>query len=258
MGDASVAQKLIVGQKIGINTTSPNSSLDINGKLNINDTINFTNDKILPTSSIGINTTTNHTNSIILNASNTTISSNPSGSFYVKPIRNSQSSNVLNYDSTFNEIVYKPYTYGQFFSDSTQYLSQNTQTPIVHQLTGYANGITLSGSPQKTRFNFSQIGVYKIGTSILFAETGGSSTSARFWFKKSGVDIPNSGSVVYVPGNNTLTLAYAEIIINIDNISQYIEIFTFTDSDKIEIAYSNSSLDYPGSPGIITTIYQLN
>jgi hypothetical protein len=50
LGDASIAQNLIVGQRIGINTTSPTEALDINGKLKINDNINFTNNKMIQTS----------------------------------------------------------------------------------------------------------------------------------------------------------------------------------------------------------------
>lgn len=258
MGDASIAQKLIVGEKIGINTTSPIEALDISGKLNINDNIKFSNNKILLTGSIGINTTSQHTNSIILNASNDSISTSTAGSFYVKPIRNLQATNVLNYNSSSNEIVYKPYIYGQFYSTESQSLIQNTGTAIIHQNSGEINGITVSGSPQ-TRFNFSQPGKYKIGTSILFSESGGSPESVRFWFKKGGSHIQESGSVVYVPGNNTLTLGYAEIIINIENlINDYIEIFAFTTSDNISVEYSNATDDYPGSPGVITTIYQLN
>ena len=258
MGDASIAQKLIVGEKIGINTTSPIEALDISGKLNINDNIKFSNNKILLTGSVGINTTSQHNNSIVLNASNDLFSTATSGSFYVKPIRNIQAPNVLNYNSSSNEIVYKPYVYAQFYSTQSQILNQDIAEAIIHQSSGETNGISMSGIPQ-TRFNFSQTGTYKIGTSILFSESGGSSTSVRFWFKKGGINIPETGSVVYVPGNNTLTLGYAEIIVKIENvINDYIEIFAFTTSNNISVEYSGSSVDYPGSPGIITTIYQLN
>lgn len=258
MGDASIAHKLIVGERIGINTTAPVDALDINGKLNINDNINFSNNKILLTGSVGINTTSQHTNSIVLNASNDSVSTSTSGSFYVKPIRNLQASNVLNYNSSSNEIVYKPHVYAQFYSNETQNLTQDTVTAIVHQNAGESNGITITGTPQ-TKFQFSQTGIYKFGTSILFSESGGSATSVRFWFKKGGFNIPESASVVYVPGNNTLTLGYAEIIVNIQNIiTDYLEIYAFTTSNNISVAYSNSSIDYPGAPGVITTIYQLD
>lgn len=257
IGDASVANKLIVGQRIGINNTAPSVALDVSGKMNINDNINFVNDKILLTGSVGINTSLQHPNSIVLNASNTQVSTTTAGTFYVKPIRNSQYANVLNYDSTTHEIVYKPYTYGQFFSDASQALSQTTGSAIYHQQTGEASGITMSGSP-RTKINFTQTGIYKIGTSILFAESAGSPTTVIFWFKKNGNNIPNSASVVYVPGNNTLTLGYAEIIVNIDNVADYIEIFGYTRSKNIQIAYSAAADGYPGGPGIITTVYQLN
>jgi hypothetical protein len=258
MGDISVLGNVIIGGNIGINTTSPTERIDINGKLKISDSIKFNNNKILLSGSIGINTTSNYVNSIVINASNDVITSNTVGTFNVNPIRNSQANNVLNYDTITKEIVYKPYCYGQFYSSSSQQLVANTSAAIEHQLEGETNGISITGTP-KTRITFTQNGKYKIGTSILFSESGGSATSLRFWFKKSGTNIAESGSVVYVPGNNTLTLAYAEIIVDINNITNdYLEIFANSSSNNISIAYSGANGDYPAAPGIITTVYQLN
>lgn len=255
MGDVSIAKNLIVDGKFGINNTNPQFSIDLNGKLNITDNLQFENDKILLTGSISINSTSQHTNTIILNATQSTVNSSTQGSFYVKPIRNDQFDNVLNYNSITSEISYKPYLFAQLFSNESQIIQQDTSTAIIHNSIGESNGISLSNN---TEFHFSQIGKFKIGTSILFSESGGSATTARFWFKKNGSDIPVSSSVVYIPGNNTLTLAYAEIIVNISNINDYIEIFTYTSSNNVSIAFSPSSINYPSSPGIITTIYQLN
>lgn len=258
MGDISVVGNAIISGNIGINTTSPTEKIDINGKMQISDSIKFNNNKILLSGSIGIDTTSNYANSIVINASPEMLISNTEGTFNVSPVRNAQANNVLNYNTVTKEIVYKPYCYGQFFSTSTQELTADSSVAIVHQSTGEINGINVTGSPQ-TKITFSQIGKYKIGTSILFSESGGSATSVRFWFKKGGTNIQESGSVVYVPGNNTLTLAYAEIIVDISNITNdYIEIFAYTTSDNISVTYSSSTVDYPGSPGIITTVYQLN
>lgn len=203
----------------------------------------------------GAGVSNQHANSIILNASGTVINSTTGGSLFINPIRTTGGNHMLDYNTTTNEVSSKPYVWGQFFSTQDQTINQTAANAIVYQTAGSYSGINFStGSAVLT---VQHRGTYKIGTSILLSQSGGSASTPVFFFKKNGVDIPNSASEVYVPGNNTETLAYAEIIEDL-NANDTVELYVYTADTGISVQFTASTANFPAIPGVVTTIYRVN
>lgn len=201
--------------------------------------------------------TNQHPSTIVLNASGTELNSITQNSFYVSNIRNDTASNLnsLNYNSTSKEISYKSINFAQLYNTAGITITQNSITPLIYNSIGDSAGISYNGA----NITFSQVGIYKIGTSILFAESGGSGAEAYFWFNRNENPIPDSSSVAFLAGNNKRTLAYAEIIFSINNTSDTISISAFSNDSGITApAVSSPALGVPASPSIITTVIQIS
>jgi hypothetical protein len=174
-------------------------------------------------------------------------------------ISNTTSTNAtVRYNPTTKSLVYKPNHHAQFISITSQTLPANTSYKFTY--TDAVETVGLSFDPvHPSRIYTSQAGKYKVGTSILFEEQGGSGVDIYFCFALAGTLIANSGSKARTSGNRETSLVYAEIIVNITNpATQYIEIVGYTTSNGISSPYI-SAVDskMASSPPIITTVLQL-
>lgn len=146
---------------------------------------------------------------------------------------------------------------GAFNSISTQNLVANTPLVLWHENTSLSvGGVTAS----TTAIVIPYAGNYEVNTSIQFSKTGGSGT-CDFWFRKNGVDIPASGSELFLPsaGNGQC----------LGNVSL---IESFAAGDKIEVVVASidsgvsatffpattSPFTRPSIPSLITTVKCLN
>lgn len=204
--------------------------------------------------------TSQHNNSIILNASGSDLNSDGTSRFYVKPIRNTTQTNVLGYNTTTSEVSYYTLTfsYAQFnstFSATTLAANSSYDIMTVGISTIVNSGITFSGG----WINLNKIGVFKVGISLLAEESGGSGVELYFcWVDATGV-IANSGSVVYLNGNNAKSLAYAEILYNSTSVSATIKPRVFTTSSGISIKqYAAPDITMASNPALIATVYQVS
>lgn len=227
-----------------------------NTNLVVNDTILFL-DSIGNTGTIGLNNTTGNllidpSNSLIVNG-DLDMSGNTIKNVYLN-YDDSLNYPYLKYNTSTKTISYKELHYANLYNTTDITLPQNTIVDLSYNNITVNTGITYSGS----NITFSQTGRYKIGTSILASESGGSGAQLYFWFNFNGTNIPNSSSVIYTPGNNSTVLGYSEIILEITNISQYVKIQAYSTSTGITIdALSSPALNVPASPSIITTVIQI-
>lgn len=160
----------------------------------------------------------------------------------------------VRYNSSTRTISYKPLSYANLYNTLSIQLSPGVITDLNYNNISEYDGISYSGA----NIYFTQTGKYKIGTSILASESGGNGRELYFWFNLNGTNIPNSSSVLFIPGNNSTTLGYSEIIVNITNISQYVKIQAYTAFIGMSINAVNSpDINVPLSPSIITTVIQI-
>lgn len=203
-----------------------------------------------------------HANSIILNASGAQQNSDGTSRFYVNPIRNARTTNVLSYNNTSKEVSFYELDmyYGEFISTFSSWtFGANTPEEILTLGTTNTDnyGVTYTGATGVFRFN--KVGVFKVGISILLEESGGSGADFYFcWVDAAGL-IVNSGSVTRISGNNEKTLAYAEIIYNSTSTNATIKPrFMSTTSTVSTKAYAAPHPNMAANPALIVTIYQIN
>jgi uncharacterized protein YjbI with pentapeptide repeats len=242
---------------INTNLTSTNSVITNATVTNTNTTnINFKDRKVL-INGTGANLNPNNytVGSLVITANNDITSSTKSGCYISNIDFNDTQvySQVLNYNSTSKEITYKPYTYGAWISNTDQSISQTTASLITVNTSIEQAGITLSSN----KLTVSQRGYYKISVRSHVTSSTGSGSICTIFLKKNGTNIDNSGSDVYVPGNNTENSNYFEIITLLEK-NDYIEAYVYSLSSNLSLTYSGSTGTLPATPGIYITMYQVS
>lgn len=101
------------------------------------------------------------------------------------------------------------------------------------------------------------IGHYEIIPSIIFHKSGGGISEVYFWFRRGGVDIPDSGNLLAIAGNNNETIGTISFITPLLSAGENIEIW-FASTDATVLAEAAPTPPFgPAVPSIITTIKQL-
>ena len=149
------------------------------------------------------------------------------------------------------------YFVSAFASTSQTVLGANTPTPLDHNATVVnVGGFTVLGST----ITVPVAGVYEIGTSIQLDKNGGGVNFADFWFRKNGVDIPNSASQTTVQGNTGQVLATVTIF-DTANANDKYSILLASDDATMRSAYFQSTVTTPFTkpaiPAIITNIKRI-
>jgi F0F1-type ATP synthase membrane subunit c/vacuolar-type H+-ATPase subunit K len=149
------------------------------------------------------------------------------------------------------------YILSAFASTTQTVTAANTPTPLNHNATVVnVGGFTVLGST----ITVPVAGVYEIGTSIQLDKDGGGVNIADFWFRKNGVDIPNSGSQTTVQGTNGEALATVSIFDTANPNDQY-SIILASDDATMRAAYFQSTVTTPYTrpavPAIITNIKKI-
>jgi len=163
------------------------------------------------------------------------------------------------FDSSFNNIDSNGFwsfnvPYAQYINTDKQTLVPNSVADVVLNTTVVENGLSRSGN----FIFFNKPGIYKVGVSLLAAESGGSGADLFFCFRDNLGVIANSSSVFKTPGNNSKTLGYAEIIYTATS-SSSIKVVVYTDSSGITlIPHASPVSGIAASPSVILTIYQIN
>jgi hypothetical protein len=129
---------------------------------------------------------------------------------------------------------------------------------LWHEVAGASVGSAITQSTNTLVIG--QAGVYDIETSIQFDKSGPGVTAADFWFRKNGVDIPDSASQITIQGNTGECLGNVSIF------------ETFAAGDKLEIVIASADntlaatffqstvttpYTRPAVPSIITNIKKL-
>ena len=132
-------------------------------------------------------------------------------------------------------------------ADQTGNVSSATAVSFSDGLTG--TGINIVSSTQIT---FAVAGTYMLAPSFQFANSAASDHDATFWFRKNGVNIANSASVVNVPkaadGGATLAqLVFYETV----TAGQYIEIMWLPENAAVTLDFIAAGAIAPAVPSVI-------
>jgi hypothetical protein len=157
-------------------------------------------------------------------------------------------------------VVWKQMTRGSFYSTVNQSaLSINTAYPMQFNNTdtSVTNGVSIASS---SRLTVNTDGVYNVQFSAQLDRISGSGTDVvDIWFRKNGVDIPNSNTKITMTGNANACKTVAAWNFMVDmSANSYVEIMWSTTSTNIELIYEAVTAPHPATPSVIATINKIS
>ena len=144
-----------------------------------------------------------------------------------------------------------PASYGSFLRTTTQTnLDTTNGNVVVYDTTVASNNFTLvSGS----RITAAVAGVYSIIAAYQVQKTDPGTDDINVWFKKNGVNIPNTGSNLTLVGNNAAQLATTPWIVTLA-VGDYIEAWWWSLDVNAQLLGEPSAAPYPVIPSVNVVI----
>jgi hypothetical protein len=150
--------------------------------------------------------------------------------------------------------------WGSFWSD----VSQNANNNQIHAMTlnntdpssnGVSIGVDSSGNYSK--IIFANAGVYNIQFSAQVSDINNPSNSALdIWFRKNGIDIPESNTRVNVDNQNSFVVAAWNFMLQL-NANDYVQIMMTSPDSGIILVAVNNLITKPNIPSVIVTVQQV-
>jgi hypothetical protein len=158
-----------------------------------------------------------------------------------------------NFDSAFANIDNSAATtgyYGSFYDTTTQTAAAiNTPYAMTLNSTAESNQIAVTNS---SRITFKNRGTYNIQFSAQLDQTSGASHNIFIWFRKNGVDIANSASVVAIQGSTAELVAAWNFVITVLG-GDYIQIMWAVNNTAVQIVAAPATAFCPAIPSVIAT-----
>jgi hypothetical protein len=119
----------------------------------------------------------------------------------------------------------------------------------------YSSGVTMVGGSQIT---FANPGAYDIQFSaqLNHRSGGGTGETIQIWFRKNGVDIPDSATRINI-ASNTYQVAAWDFLLNSVVGGDNIEIMWSVDNVNIVLEANNATAPAPAVPSVIITVMQV-
>jgi hypothetical protein len=140
--------------------------------------------------------------------------------------------------------------YGSFYDTTTQTAAAiNTAYAMTFNNTAESNQIAVTNS---SRITFKNRGTYNIQFSAQLDQTSGASHNIYIWFRKNGVDIPYSASLVAVQGTTAELVAAWNFVITVLG-GDYIQIMWAVSNTAVQIVAAPATAFCPAIPSVIAT-----
>lgn len=158
------------------------------------------------------------------------------------------SANALPYAS----LTGRAYISANSTTDQTGSVSAATAIRMANTSFGSGISITNDGGGNPTRITFAAAGTYMISPSVQFANSDSSDHDATVWFRKNGVDVVNSATVLNIPkasdgGSGYFQIVYYEQV----TAGQYIEIMWLPENVAVTLNYTAAGAIAPAVPSVI-------
>lgn len=145
--------------------------------------------------------------------------------------------------------------YGEFSATTDQLVAVvNTAYPVTFNSTSITNGVTLTGSPT-TRVTVPASGLYRVQVNMQIASTSSSAKSLWCWFRKNGVDIPNSARITTSNINNGFVSMTHDCTVSLAA-NEYIQVMYAGDDTNIFLDSTAATAFAPASPAVQVAITQ--
>jgi hypothetical protein len=146
--------------------------------------------------------------------------------------------------------------YGSFYSTVDQVAAlPNTAYAMTAPNTAYSSGVTIVNNSEIT---FVNPGTYDIQFSaqIKHRSGGGTGETIQIWFRKNGVDIPDSATRINIQ-SNTFQVAAWDFLLNSIVAGDNVEIMWSVDNVNIVLEANNATAPAPAVPSVIFTVMQV-
>ena len=140
--------------------------------------------------------------------------------------------------------------YGSFYDTTTQ-TAALINTPYAMQLntTAESNQIAVTSG---SRITFRNRGTYNIQFSAQLDQTSGASHNIYIWFRRNGIDIPNSSSTVAIQGTSAELVAAWNFVITVLG-GDYVQIMWAVSDTRVQIVAAPANAFSPAIPSVIAT-----
>ena len=138
--------------------------------------------------------------------------------------------------------------YGTFYTNTDQAIGVNTATVVNNWVEADTNRTYLDG----TRIYVEESGDYFVQFSCMFIKTNASSGTANMWFRKNGVNIPDSNTKITLAGNNSEITMTVGLILDLDA-GDYIQFVSSASNTNTFLSHDPAGVG-PAVPGVIATI----
>ena len=140
--------------------------------------------------------------------------------------------------------------YGSFYDTTTQ-TAALINTPYAMQLntTAESNQIAVTSG---SRITFRNRGTYNIQFSAQLDQTSGASHSIYIWFRRNGIDVPNSSSTVAIQGTSAELVAAWNFVITVLG-GDYVQIMWAVSNTAVQIVAAPANAFSPAIPSVIAT-----
>lgn len=140
--------------------------------------------------------------------------------------------------------------YGSFYSTETQTAAAiNTGYAMTFNNTVEANQVAVASN---SRITFKNRGTYNIQFSAQIDQSSASSHYIWIWFRKNGVDIPNSSGKVSLQGAQSELIPAWNFIVSVLG-GDYIEIMWAVEDTSVQLLYESATGFCPAIPSVIAT-----
>jgi hypothetical protein len=145
--------------------------------------------------------------------------------------------------------------YGSFYDTTTQTSLGSEAKVMTFNNTALSSGVSVVTSGGKaSRITVANSGVYNFQFSAQLLKTiGGQAQQIYIWFRKNGVDIPQSNTTLTLANNGDLIVAAWNFMDSM-NAGQYIELVWYATDSHIELHNNPAPLGLPGIPSVILTV----
>jgi hypothetical protein len=148
--------------------------------------------------------------------------------------------------------------YGQFWSNISQtVVSANTEYLFSFNNADVNSNVVLGTGASNSQIIINQTGIYNIQFSAQVDKAlgGGTTASARIWFKKNGNAVPDSAGFVTLDQNLQVVQTW-NILANVASVGDYYEIAYAASANVFSFPTiaGNATIGSPASPSIIVTV----
>lgn len=143
---------------------------------------------------------------------------------------------------------------GSFYDSTSQTTTVGVAVPMKFgngDITGYGVAVSADLSFNKTRIGVSEAGVYNVQFSAQIRNGSGSGV-IDIWFRKNGIDIPNSNTSITMQSNSAGVAAWNYFVELIPG--DILQIMWTQDSNNLFLVAASAVAPHPATPSTILTV----